>query len=277
MLSDGCADHLIDAGGRVLARRDRSGTGTSVHEDAAGSVRRTTDASGAVTSAIDYDALGARRAQSGTPLLLGYRGGVTAPGSKLVTIGQRQYDPESGTYLTENLIAFGQCFADVTSAVAGDCPGGGGGAPGGLDPVLAAGVAGAGAVVGAALGSRNEGSGSSGGSPDIRTRPATPVIGKTFETENPENLGPGEWTLDEYLPEIRNEAGELDVPALREQNENVIDELIRRGGPIRDLHVNPDGTLQEDPNPESFLNLERDRLRNAGWDFDPATGKWGPP
>ena len=86
VLSDSTYDYLLDARGEVVARRDRGGTVTYVHRDAAGSVRRTTDASGAVTSAVDYDALGARRAQSGQPLLLGYRGGVTDATTGLVVL-----------------------------------------------------------------------------------------------------------------------------------------------------------------------------------------------
>jgi hypothetical protein len=91
------------------------------------------------------------------------------------------------------------------------------------------------------------------------------VIGKVKDLDN---LAPGENTLLKHLPDQGNPRANWC------QNSSVLRQEIRKGHPIRDASLNPDGTLKVYP--ASFLEAERNLLINQGWTFDPSTGLWSP-
>jgi RHS repeat-associated protein len=95
--------------------------------------------------------------------------------------------------------------------------------------------------------------------------PNRTVIGKIKDLDN---LAPGENTLLKHLPDQGT------YRANWRQNSSVLRQEIRKGNPIRDASLNPDGTLKNYPG--SFLEAERNLLRNHGWTFDPSTGLWSP-
>jgi hypothetical protein len=97
--------------------------------------------------------------------------------------------------------------------------------------------------------------------------PNRTVIGKTQDLDN---LAPGENTLLKHLPDQGTPRANW------RQNSSVLRQEIRKGRPIRDASLNADGTLRVDK-PSSFLEAERNLLRNQGWTFDPSTGFWSPP
>ncbi len=95
--------------------------------------------------------------------------------------------------------------------------------------------------------------------------PNRTVIGKIKDLDN---LAPNENTLLKHLPD-------QDSPRANwRQNSSVLRQEIRNGNPIRDASLNPDGTLKNYPG--SFLEAERNLLRNQGWTFDPSTGLRSP-
>lgn len=95
--------------------------------------------------------------------------------------------------------------------------------------------------------------------------PNRTVIGKVKDLDN---LAPGENTLLKHLPDQGTPRANW------RQNSSVLRQEIRKGNPIRDASLNPDGTLKNYPG--SFLEAERNLLRNQGWTFDPSTGLWSP-
>ncbi len=95
------------------------------------------------------------------------------------------------------------------------------------------------------------------------------VIGKFDRGTNEiKGIRPGENSLLKHLP------NQGSPKANWRQNSSVLRQEIRKGNPIRDTGVKPDGTLIDYPG--SFLNAERNVLRNQGWAFDPSTGLWNP-
>ena len=95
--------------------------------------------------------------------------------------------------------------------------------------------------------------------------PNRTVIGKIKDLDN---LAPGENTLLKHLPDQGTPRANW------RQNSSVLRQEIRKGNPIRDASLNPDGSLKNFPG--SFLEAERNLLRNQGWTFDPSTGLWSP-
>ena len=103
----------------------------------------------------------------------------------------------------------------------------------------------------------------------VRRAPRRTVIGKWDpDMGDIKGLRPGENSLLKHLPDQGSPRANW------KQNSSVLRREIRKGNPIRDSGVNPDGTLIDYPG--SFLNAERNLLRNQGWTFDPSTGLWSP-
>jgi len=96
------------------------------------------------------------------------------------------------------------------------------------------------------------------------------VIGRMKDI-GPDKLRPGESTL------LKSLEGNLGSPRQNwERNSRVLRQEMSKGNPIRDATVNPEtGKLVESSG--TFLNLERNLLRNHGWTFDSSTGVWSPP
>ncbi len=92
-----------------------------------------------------------------------------------------------------------------------------------------------------------------------------PIIGKIKDLNN---LSHGENTLLSRLPDQGTPRANW------RQNSRVLREEIRKGIPIRDASLNPNGTLKKYPG--SFLEAERNLLRNQGWTFDSSKGLWRP-
>jgi hypothetical protein len=93
------------------------------------------------------------------------------------------------------------------------------------------------------------------------------VIGKVKDLKN---LRAGENTLLKHLPDRGG------PKANWKQNAGVLRQERRKGRPIRDASVDPKtGELIDYPG--SFLNAERNLLRQRGWTYDPGTTLWSPP
>ena len=83
-------------------------------------------------------------------------------------------------------------------------------------------------------------------------------------------LGPGEKTLLKHLE------GDLGSPAANwARNSGVLRQEMAKGLPIRDASVDAAGKLVDHSG--TFLNAERNLLRDRGWSFDPSTTLWSPP
>lgn len=98
-------------------------------------------------------------------------------------------------------------------------------------------------------------------------RGQTTVIGKVKDLGN---LGPGENTLLKHLP------NQGSPKANWAQNSGVLRREMAKGRPIRDASVDPvTGELIDYPG--SFLDAERNLLRDRGWTYEPVTNLWSPP
>jgi len=93
------------------------------------------------------------------------------------------------------------------------------------------------------------------------------VIGKINDLQ-PKNLKIGENTLLKHLPNQGN------PKANWIQNSSVLRQEMRKGQPIRDASVHPNGELIDDT---GFLKAERNLLMNQGWTYNPVTHLWSPP
>lgn len=93
------------------------------------------------------------------------------------------------------------------------------------------------------------------------------VIGKVKDLQN---LAAGEKSLLDRLPNLGN------PKANWSQNSGVLREEMRQGLPIRDATVNP-STGELIQHPGSFLNAERNLLKDRGWSYNPSTTLWSPP
>jgi hypothetical protein len=91
------------------------------------------------------------------------------------------------------------------------------------------------------------------------------VIGKMKDL-TPENLGPGERTLD--LPDLGNARDNW------YQNSSRLREAMGEGQPIRDASVDASGALRDNT---GFLRAERNLLDYHEWEYNPATTAWHPP
>lgn len=91
-------------------------------------------------------------------------------------------------------------------------------------------------------------------------RETTTVIGRTNDLSN---LGAGERSLLDRLP------NQGSPQANWTQNASVLRQVMSLGRPIRDASPGDTGG--------SFLNAERNLLREHGWRYDAPTGYWLPP
>jgi hypothetical protein len=95
------------------------------------------------------------------------------------------------------------------------------------------------------------------------------VIGKMADLTAPDAIGPGERTLLDELPDLGSTEANL------AQNQQVLLKAMDEGQPIRDASVDT-ATGQPKAGSESgFLQMERDTLRNHGWEL--AGDTWYPP
>ncbi len=93
------------------------------------------------------------------------------------------------------------------------------------------------------------------------------VIGKFKDIRD---LKPNEKTLLDQLPDRGSPKANCD------QNSGVLRKEMKNRRPIRDASVNPEnGELIEYPN--SFIEMERNLMRNHGWKYDPSQKLWLPP
>jgi hypothetical protein len=99
----------------------------------------------------------------------------------------------------------------------------------------------------------------------------TTVIGRFNKaTGNIDGIRAGENSLLKHLP------NQGSPKANWAQNAGVLRQEMNKGLPIRDAAVNlRTGELVDYPG--SFLNAERNLLRDRGWTYDPATTLWSPP
>ncbi len=119
-----------------------------------------------------------------------------------------------------------------------------------------------GIAVGAAVGRLLGGPKALGGA-----APGPTVIGKMKDIQN---LGPGENTLLKHLqPDLGSPRANW------ARNSGVLRREMGKGRPIRDASVDATGKLVDYPG--SFLNAERNLLRDRGWTYDPAKTLWSPP
>ena len=106
LLTDAGFAYVYGNGSVPLAQVDLAdGSVDYLHADTLGSVRSTTDATGAVTSDADYDTYGRPRAVTNSPswqvTRFGYAGEYTDPTGYLY-LRARYYDPESAQFLTRD-------------------------------------------------------------------------------------------------------------------------------------------------------------------------------
>jgi RHS repeat-associated protein len=94
------------------------------------------------------------------------------------------------------------------------------------------------------------------------------VIGKVPDLKRPGGIRAGERTLLSRLPDRGS------PKANWKQNSSVLREEMRRGLPIRDASVGPNGELIRHT---GFLRAERELLRSQNWRYDQATRMWWPP
>lgn len=85
-----------------LASEDQNGVRTYLHSDGLGSLVKTTNGVGAVTSTLKYNAFGAL--ESGTPSLYAFTGREWDPETGLYYYRARYYDPKIGRFLSEDPI-----------------------------------------------------------------------------------------------------------------------------------------------------------------------------
>ncbi len=89
-------------------------------------------------------------------------------------------------------------------------------------------------------------------------------------TGNIDGIRAGENSLVKHLP------NQSSFQANWKQNAGVLRREMGKGQPIRDAAVDPTtGQLVEYPG--TFLNAERELLREHGWTYSPATTQWSPP
>ena len=106
LLTDATFAYVYGNGSVPLAQVDLTDGGTDyLHTDTLGSVRSTTDATGAVTSDADYDTYGRPEAPTSDPTAkvtrFGYAGEYTDPTGYLY-LRARYYDPEAAQFLTRD-------------------------------------------------------------------------------------------------------------------------------------------------------------------------------
>ena len=82
-------------------------------------------------------------------------------------------------------------------------------------------------------------------------------------------LPDGDWTL------LKHMEGSLGSPKANwKRNSGVLRREMGKGNPIRDASVDSAGQLID--HPSTFLNMERELLKDHGWWYDAATTMWNP-
>jgi RHS repeat-associated protein len=106
LLSDGTNDFVYGLGllGQFAASQ------TYAHTDQLGSVRLTTDSSGATTGTAQYDAFGLKVSQSGAQPKLGFAGEQMDTESLLVYLRARYMDPTTGRFLSADPVRGSQSW-----------------------------------------------------------------------------------------------------------------------------------------------------------------------
>jgi ribonuclease T1 len=89
----------------VQSATDGSNTTSYALDDALGSVRGLTDASGNLSGSTAYDAFGAVRAQTGSSLALGFTGALTDPTTGFLDLRARDLDPTLGRFLSADTVS----------------------------------------------------------------------------------------------------------------------------------------------------------------------------
>ncbi|MBI9113670.1 RHS repeat-associated core domain-containing protein [Sanguibacter suaedae] len=106
LLTDNTHSYLYGASSTPLAQYDLTGSGVDyLHGDVLGSIRTTTDTTGAVTSNADYDVYGQPLAVTTEPVSaitrFGYAGEYTDP-TGYIYLRARYYDPTTAQFLTRD-------------------------------------------------------------------------------------------------------------------------------------------------------------------------------
>jgi RHS repeat-associated protein len=102
LVDDGTNAYLSADG--LQAAIDGSGTTSYALDDALGSVRGLTDASGSLIESTDYDVFGAVRSQTGARLPLGFTGELTDPTTGFLDLRARDLDPSLGRFLSRDTV-----------------------------------------------------------------------------------------------------------------------------------------------------------------------------
>lgn len=263
----------------------KNGTTYRIISDHLGSPRLVVDVTtGAILQRLDYDEFGQVITDTNPGFQpFGFAGGLYDRDTKLIRFGVRDYDAEVGRWTAKDPILFAGGDTNLYGYVVNDPvnlmdPLGlmdfdAQGYPTAEEPglqsplidpadivadVLTAGGAsgaracmrGAGRILGNEVGAVGE----------LGVSEARAVIGRVKDLEN---LGPGEQSLLERLPNLGN------PQANWKQNSGVLREEMNRGLPIRD--ASPGDTRGQ------FLNAERNLLEDRGWKFDSQTNYWMPP
>ncbi|WP_238009117.1 RHS repeat-associated core domain-containing protein [Dactylosporangium sp. AC04546] len=105
LLGDGTNTFVYGPDGTPIEQIAADGTVTYLHTDAQGSVRMLTDEHGAVTGTRTFDPFGRTVRSSGASTPLGYAGQYTDPGSGLLYLQARYYDPATAQFLTRDPLA----------------------------------------------------------------------------------------------------------------------------------------------------------------------------
>jgi RHS repeat-associated protein len=99
LLDDGNHAYLYGPSLTPVAQVDGNGDIEYLHADLIGSVRLITDDTGAVTGSNAYDAFGNRTHTGTADSAFGYTGNWTDPGTGLLYLRARDYDPATGQFL----------------------------------------------------------------------------------------------------------------------------------------------------------------------------------
>jgi RHS repeat-associated protein len=266
--------------------------------DQVGSLIALADGSGRVVKRVSYDSFGNVLEDSNPAVVVpfGFAGGLHDRDTGLVRFGFRDYDPEVGRWTAKDPIGFAGGDTDLYGYVQGNPinfidPWGFFESHPFLQAVIPgqalfdhgvtaiengnyalagfyfSGMVGEQAIFALTLGKSLAAKGATACGPGVASGAQTTVIGKLKDLNK---LSKGENTLLNYLPDRGG------PKANWKQNSGVLRQEMAKGQPIRDASVDSvTGDLINYPG--SFLNAERNLLRNGGWTYDPTTTLWSPP